>query len=242
MNQLWKQTVDNPNLKLCPTENCQTIIKIKDDKFQCPKCNVKFCQECLLPDHKGPCSDNFQQHFKDWKRCPNCLMFIEREEGGNHMICTCSYHFCYICQGTWSDVHHHCEPKDQHEKGGCKKGLTNCLMGTLLRYMQKVHIYRYQILYSQLSNQTVVTMLTNFARSVHVYNIFPLRNSAHPSTANRHHLHHNHLLLLRYFHCLWGRHALVPLRPLALHLDHRTYCRFLRGSALLIGTNEWVDQ
>ena len=33
MNQLWKQTVNDPNLKLCPTEGCQSIIDIKEHKF-----------------------------------------------------------------------------------------------------------------------------------------------------------------------------------------------------------------
>ena len=70
-------------------------------------------------------------------------MFIEKDEGGNHMICTCSYHFCYVCQGTWSDVHHHCETREEGQKTSCKKGLTNCILGTLLRQMEKAHVYKY---------------------------------------------------------------------------------------------------
>lgn len=41
---LWKQTISNPNLRLCPTENCEGVIDISHGTFECQKCKVKFCK------------------------------------------------------------------------------------------------------------------------------------------------------------------------------------------------------
>lgn len=32
---LWKQTISNPNLRLCPTENCEGIIDLSKGAFAC---------------------------------------------------------------------------------------------------------------------------------------------------------------------------------------------------------------
>jgi len=31
--ELWKQTINNPDLKLCPTENCEGLINTAKGKF-----------------------------------------------------------------------------------------------------------------------------------------------------------------------------------------------------------------
>jgi E3 ubiquitin-protein ligase RNF144 len=76
--------------------------------FECPKCRVKFCKECELPEHRGPCDANFQKMFKGWKRCPKCHVFIEKTEGCNHMVCRCNHEFCYVCLANWTEQHYSC--------------------------------------------------------------------------------------------------------------------------------------
>lgn len=88
---LWKQTVANPHLQLCPTENCEGLIKASSDKHQCPTCHVVFCRECQLPEHDGPCDSNFQLQFANMKRCPTCRMFISKIDGCNHITCRCGH-------------------------------------------------------------------------------------------------------------------------------------------------------
>lgn len=105
---LWKQTMANPNLKLCPREECTGVIDKSREVNECEKCRHRFCKECELPQHVGPCDANFQRNFRDWKRCPGCSMFIERTEGCNHMVCRCGNEFCYVCLAGWSDEHYEC--------------------------------------------------------------------------------------------------------------------------------------
>jgi len=107
-NALWRQTINNPNLKLCPTADCDGVINSAKGRLHCPKCKVVFCRECELPRHQGPCDVNFQHKFKNWKRCPTCQVFIERTEGCNHMTCRCGHNFCYVCLADWAEDHYRC--------------------------------------------------------------------------------------------------------------------------------------
>jgi hypothetical protein len=46
---LWKQTMSNPNLKLCPREECNDVIDKSRQINQCDKCGNRFCKDCELP-------------------------------------------------------------------------------------------------------------------------------------------------------------------------------------------------
>ena len=115
-NILWKQTISNPNLKLCPREHCQGVIDKSQPINECNRCRTKYCKECELVTHEGACDTNFQDNFKDWKRCPQCKMFIERTQGCNHMTCRCGHQFCFVCLAAWSDSHYECGNQSFHNR------------------------------------------------------------------------------------------------------------------------------
>jgi len=70
----------------------------------CSECNITFCRECnKSPYHNNElCTFTEEIHFEnpnDYRKCPGCGIWIEREEGCSHMKCKCSVHFCYDCRG-----------------------------------------------------------------------------------------------------------------------------------------------
>jgi hypothetical protein len=59
--------------------------------------------------HEGkPCDENFQGQFREWKRCPNCRMFIQKDGGCNHITCECGHEFCFVCLADWENKHYDC--------------------------------------------------------------------------------------------------------------------------------------
>jgi hypothetical protein len=77
---------------------------IPSGKQKCYDCNITFCREC----NKSPYHDNELCNFTDeiifdkpddYRKCPGCGIWIEREEGCSHMKCKCGVHFCYDCRG-----------------------------------------------------------------------------------------------------------------------------------------------
>ena len=58
--------------------------------------------------HPGACDANFQHHFREWKRCPKCRIFIQKDEGCNHMTCNCAHQFCFVCMADWEQSHYEC--------------------------------------------------------------------------------------------------------------------------------------
>lgn len=43
-NMLWRQTINNSNLKLCPTADCEGVINLSKGRMHCHKCRVVFCR------------------------------------------------------------------------------------------------------------------------------------------------------------------------------------------------------
>ena len=84
--ELWRQTVDNPNVKLCPGEYCKEgIVDMRMNPPQCRNCRRLFCAKCMMVYHEGSCDRNFQLHFKDFRKCPNCGISIQRIQGCNQI-------------------------------------------------------------------------------------------------------------------------------------------------------------
>ncbi|KAM7190265.1 hypothetical protein V8F20_009772 [Naviculisporaceae sp. PSN 640] len=79
---------------------------------KCRKCHKKTCTECRHVFHLGACDseetaaappapqnafNRFSAHM-GWRRCPRCLIMVEKIEGCNHIHCVkCGTHFCYRC-------------------------------------------------------------------------------------------------------------------------------------------------
>ena len=91
----------------------------------CSNCDSKFCFQCGESNWHllQTCESHLQEHVNDlkhldpmnpsietlsWKiqyskRCPNCMVFIFREEGCNQVNCLyCGFKFCWVCRSKWS--------------------------------------------------------------------------------------------------------------------------------------------
>ena len=98
----------------CPTVGCNYIFIYEDgdNYFGCPLCDKEYCLKCKTDWHEGEtCEeyslkkdvkklDNLFQNFvrgSNFKRCPYCQRWVEKNEGCNHIACLCGNHFCYRC-------------------------------------------------------------------------------------------------------------------------------------------------
>ena len=108
------EIIKDKNKKLCPHVGCDSFLQ-KSDKTKYVECENghKYCFECLAPPHESKkCKNKNEKKFLKWtkgkrvKRCPNCQMYVERNEGCNHMTCAyCDYQWCWICEQQYDPEH-----------------------------------------------------------------------------------------------------------------------------------------
>lgn len=77
-------------------------------KQSCSECSLTYCRECgKNPYHHNKlCDTNDLQNItntvfenpENYRKCPGCKIWIEKEEGCDHMKCLCGVHFCYTCR------------------------------------------------------------------------------------------------------------------------------------------------
>ena len=108
------EILNNPNKKFCPYKNCDSYgEKIGKDKYIKCKNGHKFCFICLKEWHGNkPCEKKEDEEINKWKKdkilkkCPNCKIWTEKNEGCNHMTCAeCKYQWCWLCGGKYSYNH-----------------------------------------------------------------------------------------------------------------------------------------
>ncbi len=83
---------------------------IPSGKQRCNTCSITYCRECgALPYHdKELCKVNFEEleikfdNPENYRKCPGCGIWVEKQEGCDHMQCYCGVHFCYNCRGVLS--------------------------------------------------------------------------------------------------------------------------------------------
>lgn len=121
--KFYKFLVDSnldPKIKTCP--RCSQIYNLDKQDGQhrgkygllvmCPECKLPWCFKCHAPWHSGVKCVEYKKGDKlleSWakehhygssnaQRCPKCKVFIQRNGGCDHMMCTqCNTNFCYRC-------------------------------------------------------------------------------------------------------------------------------------------------
>jgi len=109
--------------------------KVRPVNIICPICNNNFCVECDKPAHWPASCEDAEWFIKESaklinqvyeaayyvarvKKCPQCKMPMEKNEGCQHMTCRCSHQFCWECLQDWAS--HVANPEWKCSKAGGK--------------------------------------------------------------------------------------------------------------------------
>ncbi len=108
----------------CPTADCQYVFFHDGERdFHCPLCRHRFCLACRTDWHQNLTCEEYratrdpvlgEQRFLEFvagakfKQCPNCRLWVEKDDGCNSLTCRCGIHFCYRCGGIQDGDHGKC--------------------------------------------------------------------------------------------------------------------------------------
>lgn len=106
----WEENSIPPLERLyCPRATCGRWIPPKSPGARlgycvCPHCRAKVCYKCGNFFHLArSCSHDSETKAtlrlakeNKWQRCSNCLYFVEKVDGCNHIICRCGHQFWYV--------------------------------------------------------------------------------------------------------------------------------------------------
>ncbi|KAI8147897.1 hypothetical protein BJV82DRAFT_593823 [Fennellomyces sp. T-0311] len=113
--------------------------------IDCPSCRVTFCLQCGQREHLGAtCEQSMQTlvdgnkypteaietirwQLKNSRRCPNCSIMINRDEGCNKVDCSlCGFCFCWACRSPWSEKcgFYHCAESKTTDPGSSSPELS----------------------------------------------------------------------------------------------------------------------
>ena len=108
--------INDPNKKLCPYPDCDSYLELKNIKDKDVTClnNHKYCFICLKKPHGNlPCDKkDIDKSILEFaknnfvKKCPNCGIITEKNNGCNHITCSkCGYQWCWLCNQEYSIDH-----------------------------------------------------------------------------------------------------------------------------------------
>ena len=113
--KLELEVINDPNKKLCPFPNCDSFLELKEIKNQYVTCenNHTYCFECLKEPHGNlPCNEKVDNSIIEYaknnfvKKCPNCGIITEKQNGCNHITCSkCQYQWCWLCNQKYENNH-----------------------------------------------------------------------------------------------------------------------------------------
>mmetsp|Transcript_17747 Transcript_17747/g.31799 ORF Transcript_17747/g.31799 Transcript_17747/m.31799 type:complete len:494 (-) Transcript_17747:237-1718(-) len=150
---------ENKNLRWCPAPRCDRIIiaSSASTSVRCV-CGQSFCFRCNEEAHDPVTCEQVatwqakcekESHTAQWiisntRKCPKCLVRIEKNQGCNHMSCQfCKYEFCWVCMGPWSEHGNHtggfykCNKYDPHKVKS--KDESKAELDRFLHYYQRYH-------------------------------------------------------------------------------------------------------
>lgn len=146
----------DPERTWCPTAGCETICNIrppppvpgKGVPVTCRNCDLTFCSVCKIRWHSGKTCAELRNEEEELpisddegsliKRCPNCHVLIERDEGCAQMMCKrCKHVFCWHCLASLDDdflLRH-------YDKGPCRNKLGHSRASMIWHRTQVVGIF-----------------------------------------------------------------------------------------------------
>nr|GMD05319.1 probable E3 ubiquitin-protein ligase RNF144A-B [Ipomoea batatas] len=100
----------------CPFKDCSALLideKMEVVESECPECHRLFCAKCKVPWHAGIACSEFQKlheserekddillvnvaNEKQWMRCPDCRVYVERVSGCPFVMCRLD-HLSSVC-------------------------------------------------------------------------------------------------------------------------------------------------
>ena len=115
LNYLAQNNSDE--ISFCPTAGCNYMCFYDKNEYhlECPLCQKSYCLKCKTEWHENlTCEENqlslkgiknqedeinFEEYAKgcNFKKCPNCKRWVEKNEGCDHIKCLFGTHFCYSC-------------------------------------------------------------------------------------------------------------------------------------------------
>ncbi|KAM3135601.1 hypothetical protein pb186bvf_012272 [Paramecium bursaria] len=102
------ELIGNDHFVKCPY--CSSSYSVPQELMttflMCKGCNKQFCPNGCQKPHQGMTCKQFQAKNaapvnQDVKQCPKCQAPILKNEGCNHMTCTCEHEFCWLCLGPY---------------------------------------------------------------------------------------------------------------------------------------------
>ena len=108
------EIIKDENKNPCPHPDCESYLeKSKETKYVKCKNGHEYCFDCLKPPHGNKKCLSLDSKFFIWqkkknvKKCPKCKIFIEKNEGCNHITCrNCQYQWCWLCEGEFNYEHY----------------------------------------------------------------------------------------------------------------------------------------
>ncbi|KAG8988921.1 hypothetical protein FRB94_000325 [Tulasnella sp. JGI-2019a] len=104
----------------CPNPSCSIVMEVPEldnvTMAECPMCHIGMCFQCRTAWHSGLTCEEYKAlkaatpedrmvdelaKANQWRRCPNCKMVVERNQGCLHMVCRCGAQFCHRCGSKW---------------------------------------------------------------------------------------------------------------------------------------------
>lgn len=81
----------------CPEPSCDAVLK--------PNMFAPFVPKRVLDCWRDELMTMQLAKENNWKKCPNCKVYVEKIQGCSHINCVCGSQFCHSCGAHWTNNH-----------------------------------------------------------------------------------------------------------------------------------------